>query len=150
MSVPASYDLNAVAAALAAVFNNLDTGETLGGVPLTLNAYADVMGQIEVPALVLELDDLVWDETMGAGSDSFTFLAHLLVETQDEQVGQARLRSFMSRDGGMGKIKAALEADQTLGGLVSYAHMTGVRRIGNVVYNDVAYLGAELPIEVMS
>jgi hypothetical protein len=50
----------------------------------------------------------------------------------------------------MGKIKAALEADQTLGGLVSYAHMTGVRRIGNVVYNDVAYLGAELPIEVMS
>lgn len=147
---PASYDLNAVADALAGVFNGVQTGDELSGEPIVVTAYADVPGTVEVPAIVLELDDIQYDVTMGGGMDEFTFLALLLVEMQDEQTAQRALRSFMSRDGGMGKLKAALEADATLGGLVSNAHMTGVRRIGQVVYGEAAYLGAQIPIEVTS
>lgn len=147
---PASYDLNAVADALAAVFNDVTTGDELNGVPVVVTAYADVPGTVEVPAVVLELDDIQYDLTMGAGMDEFTFLALLLVEVQDEQTAQRSLRSFMSRNGGFGRLKAALEADSTLGGLVSIAHMTGVRRIGQIEYGEATYLGAEIPIEVTS
>lgn len=147
---PASYDLNEVADALAAVFHNIATGEELNGEPITVTAYADIPGTVEVPALVLELDDIQYDLTMGAGMDEFTFIALIMVETQDEQSGQRALRSFMSRDGGLGKLKTALENDKTLGGLVSDAHMTNVRRIGNITYGDATYLGAEIPIEVTS
>lgn len=147
---PASYDLNAVADALADIFDGVTTGVTLNGVAQVVTAYADVPGTVEVPAVVLELDDIQYDMTMGAGMDEFTFLALLLVEYQDEQTAQRALRSFMSRNGGVGKLKAALEADKTLGGLVSVAHMTGVRRIGVIEYGEAAYLGAEIPIEVTS
>lgn len=147
---PASYDLNAVADALAAIFDGVLTGDELNGVPVAVTAYADVPGTVEVPAVVLELDDIQYDMTMGAGMDEFTFMALLLVEYQDQSTAQRSLRSFMSRNGGFGRLKAALEADQTLGGLVSVAHMTSVRRIGTVEYGEAAYLGAEIPIEVTS
>lgn len=147
--VPASYDLNAVADALAEVFNGIVTGETLDSVPIAVTAYADVPGTVEVPAVVLELDDVQYDLTMGGeGMDDFTFLALLLVEYQDVASSQRALRAFMSRDGGAGKLKAALAEDQTLDGLVSFAHMTSVRRIGVINYGEATYLGAEIPIEV--
>lgn len=145
-----SYDLNEIADALAAVFDGLPTGDEFGGVGETFNAYAEVPGQIEEPAIVLELDDLSWDATMGAGEDTLTFLATVLVDAQDDDGSQRALRAFLSRDGGVGKLKAALLADQTLGGLVSYAHMPTVRRIGTITYGGVDYLGAELPIEIVS
>lgn len=147
---PASYDLNAVADALASVFDGVTTGEELAGVPVVVTAYADVPGTVEVPAVVLELDDIQYDQTMGAGMDEFTFIALLLVEYQDMATAQRSLRSFMSRNGGFGRLKAALEADVTLGGLVSVAHMTGVRRIGGITYGEATYLGAEVLIEVTS
>lgn len=145
-----SYDLNQVADALAAVWQGLDTGLTLNTEPLTLTAYPEVVGTVEVPALVLELDDINWDRTMGEGMDEFTFVATVLVEGQDLTNGQRQLRAFLSRDGGLGKIKRALVADQTLGGLVSIAHVPTVRRFGQITYAGSEYLGVELTIEVTS
>lgn len=152
MSAPAEYDLNEVADALAAVFNGLATGDNLAGVAQKVTAYADVPGTIEVPALVLELDDITWDLDMGDGADSFTFIATALVEFQDAKSAQRALRAFMSRKvtSGVGRLKGALEADKTLGGLVSYAHMSNARSIGGISYGGANYLGAELVIEVMS
>jgi hypothetical protein len=146
----ASYDLNEVADALAAVWQGLDTGLELNGQALTLSAHSEVIGTVEVPALVLELDDINWDMTMGAGMDDVTFVATVLVEAQDLSTGQRQLRAFLSRDGGLGKIKRALEADQSLGGLVSYAHIPTVRRFGQIEYAGSSYLGVELTIEVVS
>lgn len=146
----ADYDLNAIADALAAVWNGLDTGLTLNSQALTLTAHSEVIGTVEVPALVLELDDIDWDQTMGAGMDQVIFLATVLIEGQDLVTGQRQLRSFLGRDGGMGKIKAALVANQTLGGLVSYAHMATPRRFGQIDYAGSTYLGVEIPIEVVS
>lgn len=146
----ASYDLNEVADALAATWQGLDTGLTLNSQPLTLTVHAEVVGTVEVPALVLELEDIRWDMAMGEGMDEVTFVATVLVEAQDLSTGQRQLRSFLSRDGGLGKIKRALVANQTLGGLVSYAHIPTVRRFGQIEYAGSSYLGVELTIEVVS
>jgi hypothetical protein len=49
-----------------------------------------------------------------------------------------------------GRVKDALEANETLGGLVSYAVATGTRTIGNINYGGVDYQGATIVIEVVA
>lgn len=146
------YDLNEIFDALAAVFNGVATGETFGGAPQHMEAHSEVVGQVDTPAIVLELDGQTFDLNMGSGADSFNVVALLLLTDDDSQEAQRALRSFMSRKStsGVMRLKKALLDGQTLGGLVSYAIMTGVRDVGHIVYSGVDYLGAELIIEVMS
>jgi len=148
--VTANYDLNAIFDELAAVFDGIATGDVVSGTALTLSAYSEVPGQVTVPALVLELDDLAWDVTMGRGADAWTIVGTALVSFADQANAQRKLRSFLSADGGAGRIKAALEAEKSLGGLVSYVQLSGARRVGKITYNGVDYLGCELVFEVMS
>lgn len=145
-----NYNLNAVFDELAAVFHGVATGDEIDGAAVTLTAYAEVPGSITVPALVLELDDLDWDQTMGRGADAWTVVGTALVQFADQTDAQRKLRAFLSADGGAGRIKAALQAEQTLGGLVSYVHLTTARRVGKISYAGVDYLGCELVFEVMS
>jgi hypothetical protein len=146
------YDLEEVMEALAALFNEVATGDEIGGVAITMECHADMPGQVEPPAILLEIDDLAWDLNMGRGADGFSVSALVLVTYQDMDQAQRLLWRFLSRKStsGLMRIKAVLEADQTLGGLVSYAVLTTVRNIGTVNVNAVDYLGAELIIEVVS
>jgi hypothetical protein len=148
----ASYDLNEILDALAALFQDVTTGDQIGGVAVKISAYADVPDEVITPAVVLELDDLDWDQDMGGGADSFTILASVLVQNADNQGAQRAMRAFLSRKAtaGVARLKAVLEADKTLGGLVSYAHLARVRDIGEITYGNITYLGADLVIEVMS
>lgn len=149
---PAAYDLNAVFDALAATWTGLTTGATFNGRVESLVCYSEVVGQVNVPAIVLELDDLDWDLNFGDGADAFTIVATVLLKTQDTKGAQRFLRTFLSRSPGAGvaKLKRALKENQTLSGLVSYAHLTTVRRVGLINYDSVDYQGAELVIEVIS
>lgn len=148
----AAYDLEEIMPALAAVFNGIETGMEFDGVPEVISCNAEVTGQISVPAVVLEMDDQAWDLNMGSGADSFTVIALVLVQYQDAENAQRTLWRFLSRKptAGVARLKKALENNQTLGGLVSYAIMTGVRNIGETTYSGVDYLAAEIIIEVMS
>jgi hypothetical protein len=148
--IPASYDLNAVFDALAAVFDGVPTGEAYGGEAETFSAYAEVPGQFTAPGIILELDTLDWDITMGRGEDNFSANMIVLLDYQDGRGAQRRLRAMLSQDGAAGRLKAALEAGKELGGLISYAHMVRLRRFGEINYGDVTYLGAEIEIEIVS
>lgn len=148
----AAYELEQVMDALAAVFNGVETGDEIGGVAVTMECHPEVTAQVQPPSMVLEIDDLNWDLNMGSGADSWTVTALALVTYQDMDSAQRLLWRFLSRKrtSGIMRIKAALEANQTLGGLVSYAVLASVRNIGTINYAGVDYLGAELIIEVMS
>jgi hypothetical protein len=153
VSAPASYEIEEVMDALAGVFNGVQTGDEIRGVAQTISCTPEVPLQVNVPAVVLELDDLDWDLNMGAGADGFTVLATVLVQAQDITTSQRELWRFLSRKStaGVARMKAALEADKTLGGLVSYAIFTRVRNASTTVtYNSVDYLAAELIIEIVS
>lgn len=148
----ADYDIGQVMDALAATFNGVETGQEFDGVAQVITCRAEITGQLEPPAVVLEIDDQEWDLNMGSGADAFSVVAAVLVQYQDAEGAQRALWSFLSRHpaAGVARLKAALEANQTLGGLVSYAVMTRVRSIGVVTYGAVDYLGAEIVIGVMS
>lgn len=146
------YDIEDIMDALAGVFNGVPTGDIVGGQTITMEAHAEVVAQIDSPAMVLELDDQTFDLNMGAGADSIMIIGLVLVAQQDQEQAQRLLWRFLSRrpTSGLLRIKSALEEDQTLGGLVSYAILTTVRNIGVITYSGVDYLGAELVIEVVS
>lgn len=148
----ADYDIEQVMTALAATFDGMPTGDVIGGQTITIQCAPDVPAQVEPPTVVLELDGLNYDLNMGGGADSLPVAAIVLVAYQDQEGAQRLLWRFLSRKptSGLMRLKGALEANQTLGGLVSYAIITGVRNIGTVNYDGVDYLAAELSIEVMS
>lgn len=152
MSAPASYDLNQVFDALQARFDQLETGEDLAGQGQVITAYSEVVGNIQVPAMILELDEIGWDETMGGGEDRFIVMATILVQDVDTAGAQRALRSFLSRAPGAGlaRVKARLAEDKTLGGLVSYVEMGAARQMGRITYDGADYMGVALPLEVVS
>lgn len=145
----ATYDLNAIADALAEVFQGLQSS-VFTGQQWTITASSEAAGVVSEPAVVIELDDVTYDASMGRGADEFVFLAYLVVSGSDTTSGQRLVRQMLSSGGAVNRLKDALEVDSTLGGLVSYAHMTGTRSIGNIIYNGTEYLGATLEIAVMS
>jgi hypothetical protein len=152
VSAPAEYDINEIMDALQDRFDGLATGDEIGGEPVTLTAYSEVPGNVQVPAIVLELDDIAWDRTMGNGQDELTIMATVLVQDVDTESAQRALRSFLSRKPGTGfaRLKATLEEDPTLGGLVSYVQMGTARQMGRITYDRVEYMGVALPLEVVS
>ena len=152
MSAPATYDLNEIFDALATLFDGYATGDEIGGQAQLIHAYAEVVGDVQTPAMVLELDDIAWDETMGGGQDVMTILATILVQDVDTKGAQRALRSFLSRKdtAGLARLKARLAEDETLGGLVSYVQMGQARQIGRITYDGVPYMGVALPLEVVS
>ena len=147
----ASYDLDAIAEALAARFQGLPT-DVYGGESWTITANGSAPGTVSIPALVIELDDLSYDLSMGRGADSAVYLAYLLVSEADSSSGQKLVRRLLSSGGVATRIKDALNgqgADQSLGQLVDYAQMSGTRSIGSINYNGIGYQGAVLEIQVM-
>lgn len=152
MSAPANYDLNEIFEALADTFNGLDIGEDMSTVATTITAKPRIGGQLQVPAVVFELDGLEWDLNMGDGADGITIIATVLVQFVSEDDAQRQLLAFLSRKdtAGVARMKKALEDNETLAGTVSYAHMGGLRRVGVIEYEDTPYLGAEIVIGVVS
>lgn len=155
MSAPAAYDLNAIFDALQALYNGLETGQDMAGQAQIMTAYPEVVGNVQPPAMILELDDIAFDQAMGGGMDVITIMATVLVQNVDTEGAQRQLRSFLSRAPGAGlvRIKAVLDGDgvdKTLGGLVSYVRMGQARQMGKITFDAVDYLGVALPLEVVS
>jgi hypothetical protein len=84
------------------------------------------------------------------GADTFTFLAYMIVSQADSVDAQRLIRQALSTGGLATAVKDKLVNNQKLGGLVSYAHMSGTRSIGVINYGGVDYQGATLEIVVMS
>jgi hypothetical protein len=152
VSAPATYDLNAIFDAIADLMNGLETGVKLDGRAQIITAYSEVLGNVQAPAIVLELEDVTYDLAMGNGADGISIVATCLIQTADTKTAQRALRTFMSRQetAGVARLKAVMDEDTTLGGLVSFVQFGTVRRIGTLTYDGVDYLGAELIFEVMS
>ncbi len=113
-----------------------------------LTAHATLKGQVVPPAAVVEGPDIDFDATMGRGSDDFVFTVKLLVSSSVTDQAQAKLDGYLAGSGATTTVKGAIEADDTLGGAVSFAWVARVRQYGLVEYAGVQYVGCEFLIEV--
>lgn len=120
-----------------------------------LRAHAIVVGDVVPPAAVVIPGDpgrknsmaINYDATMGRGSDDFQFTVLLLVSNKVERVSQDTLDDYLDGSGAT-SIKAAIEADGTLGGIAHFTNVVGVRDYGLVSYGGQQYVGAEFMVEV--
>jgi hypothetical protein len=115
-----------------------------------LNVYAFIPDTIVTPAAIVAPGDetfIQWDTSMSGGSDDYTFRVTLLLPKGSDEDGQAKLDAYLE-ESGASSVKAAIEGDETLGGIADWLHVTEARNYGRVQWNLVDYYGCELLITV--
>lgn len=112
-----------------------------------LNSYDTVPGSVVTPAAIVEVATIDYDAAMGRGADDITLAVRLLVSAVVDDVAQGKLDAYLAGSGAT-SVKAAIEADGTLGGRASFAVVPRVRTYGLIDYAGVQYLGAVLDVEI--
>ncbi len=95
-------------------------------------------------------EGITYDLAARRGYDMWTFTVRALVPRTDSVASQVTMDYFLESDGDM-SVKAALESDTTLGGIVDalqVKHATGPRAVGVHSQPTNVYLGCEFTVEI--
>jgi hypothetical protein len=92
-------------------------------------------------------DRVDYDLNANRGADTFTFQISLLVGRADERSAQDKMDTYVV---GANSVKAAVEADRTLGGIANTCRVTEMRNYAQVTVGEVVYLGLEFEVEVIA
>lgn len=108
-----------------------------------LSTYTYFPGSLNGPAAVIQRNVTNYDATMADGSDDWEYIATLMVPWADPKVAQAAMSKYLDRTGAT-SIKAVIEAEDTLGGVVDFAVVKTaseevIRTIGEVEYLAVDF-----------
>lgn len=112
-----------------------------------LTAYDHVPGQVNAPAATVSRRLTMFDSTMARGSDDFEYVVRVMVSNADPKVAQEAMSLYLDT-GAAKSIKAAIEGDQTLGGLVHFARVREAGEEGIAPVGEVEYLSVDFVIEV--
>lgn len=139
-------------ASVAAIRNGLKARlETIDG----LRVYEYHAPKAEPPTAIIMPGDpgrsntyaVKFDATMGRGSDDLVFTVLVVVSNVVERAAQDKLDAYLDGEGAP-SIKAAIEGEATLGGIVSFARVAAIRQYGLVQYANQTFVGAEFLVEV--
>ena len=114
-----AYDIDTVAQAIADSLVSLEADD----VGVQTSAY--VLSNPTATGVYVSEGEITYDLAMHRGLDRFDMIVTLIVGLGSDQAAQRRLRKL--RDGNSG-VKALIEVDKTLGGLVDHARVTKVSR----------------------
>lgn len=115
-----------------------------------VTAYARPPKSINLPAVVVRPTSggaISYDATMADGSHNLNFLVTVLVTDQIEDLGQEQLDDYLATTGSK-SVRAAVETDDTLGGVVHFSRVAGVADYGEIEYAGIPYIGADFLVEV--
>jgi hypothetical protein len=88
---------------------------------------------------------LDYDLNARRGADEYQFVVTVMVGRADSRTAQNSLDDYIV---GENSVKAAVEADRTLGGAANTCRVTEMRNYGAIAYGDQLYLGCEFVVEV--
>lgn len=107
-------------------------------------------GQIVPPAAIVGVPEVPeYRLTMGRGSWRLTFAVTVLVGAQLDRVGQLALADFADVSGSK-SIAATIEADKTLGGVVSQCWVEAFRPLGIEEVGAIGYFGGVWAVNVVA
>lgn len=112
-----------------------------------LRTSATVPDKIEPPTFVVGDVAQQFDQTMSRGLDEILVSARLYVSRADDRSGQNKLDAYLAGEGAS-SMKAAIEADPTLGGACDTLRLESQQGYGQYEIAGVAYFGAEFTIRV--
>jgi hypothetical protein len=121
--------------------------ETISG----LSAYDYVPDFIDPPvALVAPLNSLNYDATMARGADTYAVPVILYIARIDAETAQDGVDAYLASTGGS-SVKAAIEADPTLGGAAMSVRVISATDYGEYeVTQGTSFLGVTFNIEVIA
>jgi len=111
-----------------------------------LRTSAHVPDAPRPPQAVVMPDRISYDLNANRGADTLYFTITVLVGRADDRSSQGNLDKYLR---GRDSVKAALEADRTLGGIVDTCRVTEMRNYAAVPVGEELYLGAQLIVEVI-
>lgn len=140
-------DPSAVRAALATTINE---NVVIDGKPFP--AYGQLPDSVDPPCWISGQVQIDYDQVDEGGFDQYEITGHLYTSTSDNVTGQRILDQLLARTGPT-SIKAALEANQSLGGIVTAVQVHrvtgyGKYRIGALEQPEVRYYGARMFVRV--
>lgn len=114
-----------------------------------LRTSLDVPDQINPPIAVVQFVRVNYHLDMNNGMSEYLFSVQVIVGRVDERTAQRNLDSYCSSSGSS-SVLLAVESDRTLGGKAYDCIVTEVSSYGQLVSNDITYLGAEFQIRVLA
>lgn len=111
-----------------------------------LRGHARMPATLNPPAAVAYRRSTTPDATMD-GADDWLFAITVFVQYTDEPTAQTNLDAYLAPSGA-NSIRAAIDADGTLGGVVDYAVVQRIEADRIVEWSGIKYLAADLVIEV--
>jgi hypothetical protein len=113
-----------------------------------LRAFDYQPDQVNPPFAWPTLDTITYHQTgMNNGGVVMNFTVTLVVNRAAERVAQDQLDRYMSWDGAK-SLRAAIEADRTLGGVCDDLIVTNAENLTNIDANDTLYLAVDFKVTV--
>jgi hypothetical protein len=112
-----------------------------------LRAYDYQPDGVNPPFAFSTLDEITYHGAMGAGNIVNRFTVTVVVQRVSERTAQDKLDGYVAYSGAQ-SVRAALEADRTLGGVVQDLIVTGATNITNIDANDTLYLTVDFQLLV--
>ena len=98
--------------------------------------------QINPPTAIMTIDTVTYHQSFGGGDPVYQFTITVIVARASERVAQQKLDAFMAYDGNQ-SVRAAVEADKSLGGAVQQAFIDRSGNIQAITVNEVAYVSVD-------
>lgn len=115
-----------------------------------LRAHDTIPDQINVPCAIVGAPETIqYDHTMGRGTDRYTIPVRVYAGRASERAGQDKIDGYLAGSGA-NSIKAAIEADRTLGGVAHSTRVTEARGYGTYPIAGVEYLGVEFVVDIIA
>jgi len=114
-----------------------------------LRASATIPDNPTPPIAVVMPGRITYDTAFGRGSDEYTFSIMLIVGRVADRAAQNTLDAYCASSGSA-SVKAAIEADRTLGGAALDCRVTEMTNQAPLAIGDITYLTAEFNVLVIA
>ena len=112
-----------------------------------LRAYAYQPDNVNTPFAWPLLDSIQYNGAMGGGLITHKFTVSVVVGRAAERTAQTLLDRYLSY-AGANSIRAAIESDRTLGGVVQDLIVESANNISTLEANDATYLAIDFVVTV--
>ena len=112
-----------------------------------LRTSAFVPDEPKPPIAIIFPDNISFDTAFNRGLDTYTFSIQVIVSKVSDRNAQSNLDAYCNPDGAQ-SIKAAIESDRTLGGLIQDLRVTEVRDYRAATINENTYLTVTFVVTV--
>ena len=103
--------------------------------------------QIQPPMAVIQLQSVTYHRAMAGGLSAWEFVIALVAGRMGDRAAQRQLDGWMSYAGTQ-SVRAAIEADKTLGGKCSTLKVADMVSVRPLSIGDAAYLTCEFNVTV--